>query len=227
MRFKFRYSVLIGVSMTNRKTGFWIFLMMFVCSLALLPAQEGDSGDGSEDDGPAIESDWSVFNEPSYERGDKMFSIGLGLIFPVTFKGASGTLKQKVNLGGTGYLAFDYFLFKNFAVGAEVNGSFNSTYGENMLYLVPIGLRFTYQLVFHPIEIPITMAVGMAPQKYLDQNYLGLYLKPTLGVYWRFNSSWSFGVNGAWWWLPQWTKNSAENAYGNFATLTIAARYHF
>ncbi len=211
--------------MTKLKTGAWIFLLMFVLNLGFLAAQEESPGE--DEDNPSIESDWSVFNAPSYERGDQMFGIGLGVIFPALFRGKEGSLPNKLKIGGTGALSYDYFFTSRFALGGEVNASFNGTVGGNMLYLVPIGVRFTYQLVFHPIEIPIIMAVGLAPHKYLDQNYLGLYLKPSVGVFWRFNSDWSFGLQGAWWWMPEWTKDSSESVYGNFATLTIAARYHF
>lgn len=202
-------------------------LLMFSLNLGFLAAQEESPGDEEEDKEPAIESDWSAFEKPSYAKGDQMFSIGLGPIFPALFRGNSGKMPNKAKIGGTGFIAYDYFFTSHFALGAEVNGSFNATIGENMVYIIPIGVRLTYQLAFHPIEIPLTMMVGFAPQKYLDQNYLGLVVKPSLGVYWRFNSDWSFGVNGAWWWLPEWTKNASENVNANFATLTIAARYHF
>lgn len=211
--------------MIKRKIGMWFCLLTFIFSSAVLGAQEENPGENEND--PSIDSDWSVFDTPSYERGDQMVGLGLGMIFPVVFTGNNGTIKNKTNLGGTIFLSYDYFFHANMAAGIEVNFSFNSTLGENMLYMVPMGLRFTYQLVFHPIEIPITLAVGMAPQAYLDENYLGLYLKPSLGAFWRMNSDWSFGLNGAWWWLPQVTKPASETVHGNFATLTISARYHF
>jgi hypothetical protein len=213
--------------MTIQKTGIVFFLMIFIFSLNFLGAQEANNEETEEETEPAIESDWSRFDVPSYESGDMMFGLGLGLTFPVLFTGNNGAIENKVNLGGNGFLAFDYFLHPNMAGGGELNFSFSSTIGENMLFLVPFGARFTYQIALHPIEIPITLAVGMVPQVYLDENYLGLYIKPSLGVYWRFNMDWSFGLNGSWLWLPQWTKNAAETVYGNFITLTIAARYHF
>jgi hypothetical protein len=214
--------------MTKQKIGTCIFLLMFVFSFGILAAQEEIPGENEDGNEPSIESDWSVFAVPSYERGDRMFGMGLGLLFPVAFTDEDNkSIKNNVGLGGTGLLSFDYFFTSNMAAGLEVNFSFSSTVSENMLYLVPIGLRFTYQLVFHPIEIPITLAVGMAPHVYMDENILGFYLKPSLGVFYRFNSDWSFGLQGTWWWLPETPKESSELVNGNFATLTIAARYHF
>lgn len=224
----FKYSVAREGFMTKQKTGILFFLFIFVSSLVFLGAQEENPGENEEGDVPSIESDWSIFDTPSYESGDRMFGIGLGLLFPAVFTdGNNKTINNKINLGGTGILSFDYFLLPNIAVGGEVNFGFTPTISENMLYLVPFGLRFTYQLVFHPIEIPITLAVGMAPHVYTDENYLGFYLKPSLGVFWRFNADWSFGLQGTWWWLPEWSSNPSKSVNGNFATLTISARHHF
>ncbi|MDR2901158.1 MAG: hypothetical protein LBV20_06530 [Treponema sp.] len=194
--------------------------------MSFLNAQEENPAEQDENN-PAIESDWSVFDVPSYERGDNMFGIGFGAIFPVLFVGNNGPIENKVNLGGTISLSYDYFFHPNMSVGAEANVSFSSTIGENMLFQIPVGVRFTYQFVLHPIEIPITMAVGMAPQSYLDDNYFGMYLKPSLGVFWRFNADWSFGLQGTWWWMPQWTADPARSVYGNFVTAALTARYHF
>jgi hypothetical protein len=204
---------------------------MFVFSFGILFAQEENPETHEEENDPAIESDWSVFEAPSYTRGDQMFGIGLGLNFPVLFRSNGKTIDNNFKLGGTGILSYDYFFTSHMAAGIEVNFSFNSTIGENMLYLVPIALRFTYQFNFNlfgqPFEVPLTMGVGFAPQKYLNEDYLGLYLKPSVGTFWRYNSDWSFGLTGNWWFLPQWTKPKSETTYGNFVTLTISARYHF
>jgi hypothetical protein len=213
--------------MTKRKVT-WIFLLMFVFSLGFLSAQEENPDNNDEGTNPAIESDWSVFDVPSYESGDQMFGLGFGLIFPVLFTDDNGDkIENKVNLGGTLFINYDYFFHPNMAAGMEVNFSFSSTIRENMLFQVPFGLRFTYQLAFHPIEIPITMAIGLAPRQYQDENYMGLYLKPSIGAFWRFSADWSFGLHGAWWWMPEVPKDKSKTVYGNFATLTLSARYHF
>lgn len=212
--------------MTNRKKGTWFFVLMFVFSLGFLSAQEEniDEGDGSS---PSIESDWSAFDVPSYQLGDQMIGLGFGLIFPTLFVGNDGNLENKVNMGGVLYFSYDFFFHPNMAAGIEANFSFSSTIRENMLFQVPFGLRFTYQFAFHPIEIPISVTVGAAPHQYQDDNYFGLFVKPSLGVFWRMNADWSFGLNGTWWWMPEWTSNPAETVYGNFATLTLSARHHF
>jgi hypothetical protein len=68
--------------------------------------------------------------------------------------------------------------------------------------------------------------VGGAPQKYLEEGSFGLIVTPGASVFWRYNPEWSFGLNGNWWWLPQWPKDG-KDVYGNFLELTLTARYHF
>jgi hypothetical protein len=66
--------------------------------------------------------------------------------------------------------------------------------------------------------------VGFAPQTYLEKKYLGFFVKPGVSAFWRFNPDWSFGLNAAWWWVPQW---AARTVHGNFLELSVSARYHF
>jgi hypothetical protein len=103
---------------------------------------------------------------------------------------------------------------------------FAATKGENVLFIVPMGLRIGYQFILGRFEFPLSLMVGGAPQKELDFGYFGLFLKPAASIFWRFNPDWSFGLNTAYWWVPQWPKNGPD-VYGNFLELTLSARYHF
>ncbi|QQO11381.1 hypothetical protein JFL75_11325 [Breznakiella homolactica] len=209
-----------------RRAASLFLTLLFLATTLPVFAQESDSP-GSDDDSGPLESDWSVVQTPMYNRGDQIFGISLGIILPLFFVGDSGTLDNNVSLGGTGTLSYDYFFSSRFAVGGEISGMFSSTLGENMLYIVPIGIRATYQFTLYSFEFPLTLAAGVAPQKYLDRGYFGMYIKPSAGVFWRFNSDWSFGLNTTWWYVPQWTSNKEENVHGNFLTITVGARYHF
>jgi len=111
-------------------------------------------------------------------------------------------------------------------MGAELGGMFASTRAGNMLYIVPFGARFGYQFVIKRFEFPLSVMIGAAPQKYLSNGYIGLVVKPGASVFWRFNPDWSFGLNGVWWFVPEWPKNG-YNVNGNFMELTMSARYHF
>ena len=211
------------------RTWFLFLPLFFLLSLPSLPAQE-EAPD--EQLPPPIESEWIHESERVYSAGDRTFSISLGMLFPTYFGGEIENNNHNLRLGGTGSLAFNYFLSPNIFVGGEVAGSFSATRGGNMLYMIPFGARVGYQFVFRRFEFPLSVLVGAAPQMKLEERYFGLVVKPGVAAFWRFNPDWSFGLSTVWWFVPQWPKiqegdNVRRSVYGNFIDLTLSARYHF
>jgi hypothetical protein len=199
------------------------FTLIFMGAIFTAAAQEEDSGEAEGE--PPLDTDWSYLDVALYSRGDKTFVITVGTIFPVLFIDDAGVLDNKMDvLGGAGSLAFNYFFNSHLFVGGEIGGMFVGTRGENYLFIVPIGARIGYQFVMNRFEFPLSLMVGGAPQQYLEKNHLGLFLKPEASVFWRFNAGWSFGLNTAWWFVPQW---SSHRVFGNFVELSLSARYHF
>ena len=184
---------------------------------------------------PPIDTEWFDFDITGYDRGDRTFTISMGTIFPTVFdidRGPSHSPRDhnfRV-VGGTGSLAFNYFLSPNIFVGGELGGMFLATRGERMFFMVPFGVRVGYQFVHHRFEFPISVLVGGAPQMMQDQRYFGFITQVSASGFWRFNADWSFGLNTVWWIVPQRPGRQdglVHNAIGNFLTVTLAARYHF
>jgi hypothetical protein len=196
--------------------------IIFAALVVPLAAQEG----GEPGEIP-IDSDWSDYMPALYARGDQTFTISLGPIIPTLFLGKSGRIENNAKLGGTGSLAYNHYFTPNFFIGGELGIMFSSTLGTNRLFIFPFGLKAGYQWTFKRFEFPLTLMVGAAPQRYLNYNYFGLIIKPAASVFFRYSSDWSFGLNTAGWWLPDWTKGGAKDVYGNFLEITLAARYHF
>ena len=195
--------------------------MLFIFSSGLnLFSQENDG-----EDLPDIDSVWiDTVSEP-YSRGDTTFTLTLGVLLPAYFSGIENNY-HGLSLGGTGTLAFNYFLTSHFFMGGELSGTFSSSRRGNMLYMVPFGVKAGYQFLLGRFEFPVSLFIGAASQSYIEKNYLGIMLKPGASVFWRFNADWSFGLNAAWWFVPQWPKNG-YNVNGNFIELTLSARYIF
>ncbi|MDR3355813.1 MAG: hypothetical protein LBO04_01335 [Spirochaetaceae bacterium] len=210
---------------------------------ALPPAEEGDGTwdeDGETEDGEYIEgeedgnanlpitTDWDGIPLTGYTRGDQTFTISLGVLFPLFFVSKSGDLlENKLFIGGTGSLAYNYFWNSNLFIGGILQGSFSQTLGKNFLYLIPIGITAGYQFVLRRFEFPFSITVGGMTEQYLTYNGYWMFLKPQASGFFRFNSDWSFGLNAAWWIVPQWSKEPEKDATGNFFELTLCARYHF
>ncbi|MDR3160364.1 MAG: hypothetical protein LBU28_01975 [Spirochaetaceae bacterium] len=212
--------------MMKRKAGVLLLTLLFLGVIGTAAAQEEDPGQPEEiEEEPPLDTDWSYVDVPLYSRGDKTFVITVGVIFPVLFIDEEGILDNKMKvMGGAGSLAFNYFLDSHLFVGGEIGGMFGGTRGENFLFIIPMGARIGYQFVMNRFEFPLSLMLGGAPQQYLEKNHLSLFLKPEASVFWRFSPSWSFGLNTAWWFVPQW---SSHTAFGNFVELTLSARYHF
>ncbi|MDR2796421.1 MAG: hypothetical protein LBB47_06910 [Spirochaetaceae bacterium] len=196
---------------------------------------DGESEDGEnedEEDGNAnlpITTNWGGGPLTGYTRGDQTFTISLGVLFPLFFVSKSGDpLENKIFVGGAGSLAYTYFLNPNLFIGGLLQGSFSQTLGKNFLYLIPIGFTAGYQFVmWNRFEFPFSITVGGMTEQYLTYNGYWIFFKPQASAFYRFNSDWSFGLNVAWWLVPQWTNEPERDASGNFLELTLSARYHF
>jgi hypothetical protein len=204
-------------------------LLLLVFLGGILYAQDDDEGDEAP-----IESDWGAAIPGAYSRGDQTFSIGLGLMIPLFYYLDHGGFTGDMNmgLGGMGALGYNYFFSSHLFIGGELSGAFFGTEGENSYYIVPMGFRVGWQFIFRRFEFPLSFLLGIAPQRRLNDSYLGLFAKPTAGAFFRFNSDWSFGVNAAIWWVPQFHAHDVAmdryvNDHGFFLELGVAARYHF
>jgi len=203
----------------SRALSFFLTLFFVFAGLGLFAQEEGDS------DLPEIGTEWvEIVSEP-YSQGDSNFVINLGIVIPAYFSGVENN-DHGISVGGTGSLAYNYFLTSNFFLGGELAGMFASTRRKNMLYMVPFGVRAGFQFWLGRFEFPVSLMIGAVSQKYIEKDYFGLIIKPGVSLFWRFNPDWSFGLNGNWWIVPQRPKNE-NNVIGNFVELTLSARYHF
>jgi hypothetical protein len=181
-----------------------------------------------------FDSDWDGYITETYSRGDQTFTMSLGAGFPVLFLNNGKVMAHHIKppVGGAGALGYTYFINPHLFFGAEIGVQIFYTLGRNTLFLVPIGARGGWQFLAGRFEFPLALTIGMAIQRYLNNNYLGLYIKGGASGYFRFNPDWSFGLSADWNWFPQWPKENGEripkkDMYANTVGVTLAARYHF
>jgi hypothetical protein len=199
------------------------FFLTLLGVLVLFPvAAQSGAGEGSPQ--LPIDSDWPDSIPDLYSRGDKIFGISVGPVLPTVFVYETGSRDTNISVGGALSLSYTYFFNSHLFLGGELEGMFATTIAKNALFIVPMGMRVGYQFIAGRFEFPLSLTVGFAPQTYLEKNFLGLFVKPVVSAFWRFNPDWSFGVNAAWWWVPQWSK---QTTHGNFLELSVSARYHF
>jgi hypothetical protein len=204
-----------------RKAGILFVLFMFF--QILLYAQDNE-------DEPDIEPDWNdVYTADLYSRGDQVFIISLGTVFPAVFTSNGGIIQHNFSppVGGAGTLSYCYFFSSNIFAGGELGGMFLPTLGKNTVFIIPVGVRAGYQFLVWRFEFPLNLAIGMAWHRHIDMTYYGLYLKGGGSAFFRFNSDWSFGLSSNWYWFPEWTSDKSKSIDGNIVDLTLSVRYHF
>jgi hypothetical protein len=195
---------------------------------------DNDSEDDSEE-GSLAGPELDIYIPDKYAKGDQIVTVSLGAAFPVLFLNSNGDLidhKFTPPVGGVLSLAYTYFLGPYLFVGGEIGFITAFTLSQNAVFIIPIGIRAGWQFVFRRFEFPVYLAIGIAPQKYLDFGYFGMYLKGAAAGFFRYNPNWSFGLSVDWNWLPQWPmENEArvpnKDINGNFLNVSLSARYHF
>jgi hypothetical protein len=199
-----------------RKAGVLLLLLLTFLPF-LLAAQEDD------------EPEWDYYYDEIHSRGDQTFIISLGTIFPTIFMNKGEKIDHKFSppVGGIAFLSYQYYFKTNMFAGAEASFMFVPTLGGNTLFIIPLGIKGGYQFNYQKFEFPVSLSLGVSWHRYLSMLYFGPYLKVGGAAFYRFNNSWSFGINSNWFFFPQWTGKKNENVNGNMLELTLCARYHF
>ena len=202
-----------------------------------LYAQEADEEEEPPyNEGIPLEPDWEGYIPDLYSRGDKIFTISLGVIFPAKFyfynDREAGDSNFSPPVGGTGSLSYTYFLNSHLFLGGELAFKFNGTAAKNTIFFIPIGVRGGWQFVLGRFEFPLFAVIGVSILRYVSLDYVGVFTKLGGGAYFRFSPNWSFGINADWSWYPQRPYENGKRAPekdvdGHVIGLTLSARYHF
>jgi len=198
-----------------------LFLILFLGFSVMLFAQDGSD--------PDVEPDWDDFRYELYSKGDQTFSISLGVGFPIVFlnNGEKIDLHITPPIGGTGALTYIYYINPRLFSGVELSLLFLPTLAENTVFITSLGGRLGTQFILGKFEFPVSAALGITLQTYLDNNYFGIYAKAGGCALFRATHEWSFGLSSNFCWYPQWTNEPTKNVDGFFVDLSLVARYHF
>jgi hypothetical protein len=152
------------------------------------------------------------------QQGDSFLGIQLSVQIPFI---------KKLNVGGAGGIMFSRFLTDYFALGGELDFSYETTIGSNVYYFIPILVKGTFVIPVNKFEFPISLAMGFAFQSYINRNYYGFVIKPEIGAFYRFSPGWSVGLTAGVNILPQWYIKSSNNRTGVILSTSACVRFHF
>lgn len=164
-----------------------------------------------------------------YSLGDQTLSINAGVFIPLFLFGGNPQIGNlNLSVGGVGTIDWAAYLSPHWRIGASLGGTFTFDPNYTLLLMVPIVAKISYLIDFYPWEIPLSFGAGMNIVKYSADSTIDLLLKPGTGIFWTYNSSWSFGLNLNWWWDMQFTNASSSGfVAGNFLEVSLSALYHY
>ena len=205
-------------------------LAPLVCTLLLcaIPVYAQNSKENENN------SDYCQFEQDSFKTmaGDQYIKLSLGAVAPLNFPDVQSLFNDnhQLSIGGMGTLGYHTFIFDQVALGFDIGFGFNVTIGSHIFNYVPILASITWQPSWKRFEFPLTMNIGGAWEAYNNYNYFpGLVLKPEAGIHYRIAENWSAGAEVGYMCMPQFCKlyDEGENFYGQFMTVSVAARYYF
>ncbi len=188
----------------------FISLFMIIClsTAAIFADEPGDE----YDDGFVYEQNGA---------GDQYLRIDILAQFPLNFDG-------QLYPGMAASIGYYRFITGNLALGGDVHLSYNLSIGKKSLISVPITVGILYQPYIGKFEFPMSVGIGISATTIQNMTYFPSFAaKANVGAYYRFMESWSAGIFGTAFWIPQWFKDSEKNDNGFFAAVGLGARYHF
>ena len=170
--------------------------------------------------------------------GDQAFSISAGVIVPLftvllnDYEAAgfsAGITDTRLTVGGEGSLAYSFYLSPNIKLGIQLGGTFQWDINRNLIYMIPVTVKGSYE--FHPfgrLTIPIHLALGINMTSWNDFFIINFIVKPGFGVYFDWNTEWSFGIDFTYWLIPQLNVDiSGQQSLMNQTDIMLGAEYHF
>jgi hypothetical protein len=165
-----------------------------------------------------------------FDQGDQMyfFNAGPSLSLFIWTPHQTETIEMyPLSLGGTASMGFEAFFNHNVSIGAEIGYSFAFARDNNLYTSVPLVANLSYYAVSGGVDIPITIGIGAAYNKYKDSGVFTPIVKPEVGVIWNFNDNWGLGVDMSYYFLPEFKFGtfSDQTAYNNSASVKLSLQY--
>lgn len=176
-----------------------------------------------------------IFAFDQRNPGDRALTLGMGTDIALFYQDLNfNTTSANLSLGGFLALDLDFYLNNNWLLGGRVRGSFNATPNGNLLFLVPILFKGTYEFKFWPFSTPVWLGAGVTFVSFKQ----ALEVNPTFqlgsGLYYHMSSQWGFGLNVNYLWILQLYTDSgwhsiptSQSRMAHFLDLGLSAVFHF
>ncbi len=200
-------------------------LLCAAALLALAPLAASSQEADAPSELPAIEE---ATPANPFLDGDQTLQINAGFQFPLFLLPETGYGVDNLKTGGAFSFTYQYFLSRGFAVGGSLTGSFNGTIGDQTVFIAPLGVTAAYWWSKMPLEFCVLGELGGYLMRYNKKGMIGPFAKAGGGAFWRITSSWSLGLQGFLWFVPEFHVGEYADLtqYSGFVETSIAAVYH-
>ena len=177
---------------------------------------------------------------PRYGFGDSTLAMRLGIALPLVLLATQEVEKPDGNrshvlpvnlqaVAGMAAVNWNVYLSEAFTIGGELGGGLGVDINDALWYMVPILFRGAYVIGTPQMEIPVGAGLGAVVMRLVDNTRVAFALNPGASFLWRATPDWSFGVTAEYWfiWEPPWADAGHPHFFGNFASATASAVYHF
>lgn len=209
---------------------FCILMVLLFCFPAVFAAEDDD-----------------IYDDYEYEmngEGDQFFKIDISAVVPLNFQDTENTSdgKWKMKVGVGADLSYFRFISSTVALGGNAGFNYNLTLGKKSLLTVPITVGLLYQPYMGNFEFPLSLTLGISALSCQGMTFFPAFTaRGSAGFFYRFNESWSAGLDASIMFIPMWLKKEYREAglyknadgtvknfdFGLFSNIGIAVRYHF
>jgi len=161
--------------------------------------------------------------------GDQTIGLTVGLQLPLfILPDTRAVIEPKLDLGGSFSFSYQYFIYRGIAIGGTIGGAFNSSIGDQSLFVAPLSFRGAYWWTLGSFEFDVGAEVGGYLLRLGDDGVLGPFAKLGGGAFWNSASSWSIGLQSYFWLVPELHVGDYSDLTrtSGFLEVALAAVYH-
>jgi hypothetical protein len=165
-----------------------------------------------------------------FDQGDQMYFFNAGPVISlfIWMPYQPDTIEEfPLSLGGSAAMGFEAFFNHTTSIGAEIGYTFARARDRNLYTTVPLIANLSYYVVSGDLDIPLTIGLGVAYNKFDESSFFSPIIKPEVGVIWNFNESWGLGVDMSYYFTPEFKFGtySDHTAFNNSASVKLSLQY--
>ncbi len=175
------------------------------------------------------------FAQINRQLADSYLQLDVGVEVPLYFTDKTGDqvfqALEKTSVGFLGGIELGVYLHKSVRIGLHFDTSFSISKAQLFANFYSLTARTSYIIHIRQAEIPIFLDLGVHVSSYRNNSHADFILRAGTGFLWNFNSTWGFGFNALYKFVPQiyysTTPPPSASRLGHFFETVLLVKYTF